>query len=67
VELTLQGLSIRGQRSVRVAGLSPAEIDQWALSRRDYPLGIDIYLVSRGGDLIGLPRSVELAVSGGLA
>jgi alpha-D-ribose 1-methylphosphonate 5-triphosphate synthase subunit PhnH len=67
VELTLQGPGIRSQRSVRVTGLSPAEIDQWALSRRDYPLGIDIYLVSRGGDLIGLPRSVELAVSGGLA
>jgi alpha-D-ribose 1-methylphosphonate 5-triphosphate synthase subunit PhnH len=67
VGLTLQGPGIRSQRSVRVTGLSPAEIDQWARSRRDYPMGIDIYLISRGGDLVGLPRSVELTVSGGLA
>jgi alpha-D-ribose 1-methylphosphonate 5-triphosphate synthase subunit PhnH len=58
--LTLEGPGVRGRCEFRVIGLSPAEVDQWALYRRDYPMGIDIYLISRDGSLIGIPRSVEV-------
>lgn len=61
--LTLEGPGVRGRRDIRVMGLSPAEIDQWALYRREYPMGIDIYLISRDGSLIGIPRSVEVVAT----
>jgi alpha-D-ribose 1-methylphosphonate 5-triphosphate synthase subunit PhnH len=32
------------------------EIEEWKKSRGYYPLGIDIFLVSRTGDIIGIPR-----------
>jgi alpha-D-ribose 1-methylphosphonate 5-triphosphate synthase subunit PhnH len=65
VPLTLSGPGVRNQRSVCVKGLPIEEIHQWTLCRTDYPMGIDIYLISRSGDLIGIPRSVRLAISGG--
>jgi alpha-D-ribose 1-methylphosphonate 5-triphosphate synthase subunit PhnH len=58
--LTLEGPGVRDRCEIRIIGLSPAEVDQWALYRRDYPMGIDIYLISRDGSLIGIPRSVEV-------
>jgi alpha-D-ribose 1-methylphosphonate 5-triphosphate synthase subunit PhnH len=66
VPLTLSGPGVRTQRTVWVNGLSPEEPYLWKGIRRDYPMGVDIYLISRCGNLVGIPRSVELATSGGL-
>jgi alpha-D-ribose 1-methylphosphonate 5-triphosphate synthase subunit PhnH len=67
VPLTLTGPGVRTQRSVWLKGLSPEEPYLWRGIRRDYPMGVDIYFISHSGSLIGIPRSVELAIPGGHA
>ncbi|MDJ0783856.1 MAG: phosphonate C-P lyase system protein PhnH [Desulfosarcinaceae bacterium] len=67
VQLSLEGPGIRSRQMLWVKGLASAEFDHWTSSRKGYPLGIDIYLISPTGDLVGIPRSVGLSVSGGHA
>lgn len=62
---TLTGPGIKKRCRVSVTGLSPEELAHWHTHRKDYPMGIDIYLISRSGQLIGIPRSAELFVEGG--
>lgn len=57
--LTLVGPGIRDQKEVQVTGLDTAEAAAWLASKNDYPLGIDIYLVSRTGTIIGIPRTAR--------
>ncbi|MBU2645795.1 MAG: phosphonate C-P lyase system protein PhnH [bacterium] len=57
--LSLAGPGIRTTRNVFISGLDEMEISTWAEQKNDYPLGIDIYLTSRSGDLIGIPRAVK--------
>jgi alpha-D-ribose 1-methylphosphonate 5-triphosphate synthase subunit PhnH len=66
MELNLTGPGIQAAHSVYVSGLDPAEPGQWAQHKGDYPMGIDIFLVSRSGHILGIPRSVNIATSGGL-
>jgi alpha-D-ribose 1-methylphosphonate 5-triphosphate synthase subunit PhnH len=65
LELYLSGPGIKDVQIVNVSGVDPDEIEQWEQNHNDYPLGIDIYLVSRSGNIIGIPRSVSLEKSGG--
>ena len=65
MELSLTGPGIKNVQTVYVAGLDPGELKQWGQYKSDYPMGIDIFLVSRSGDIIGIPRSVKIEKSGG--
>lgn len=60
VSLQLSGPGIRGIRRINIVGIAPAELDSWMEIRREYPLGIDIYLISEAGHLCGLPRSTKI-------
>ena len=64
LELNMSGPGIKDVQTVNIAGVDPDEIEQWKQNHNDYPLGIDIYLVSRSGNIIGIPRSVKLETSG---
>ena len=65
MELKLAGPGIKGIQTVYVSGLDPGEPEHWAQHKNDYPMGIDIYLVDRSGNVIGIPRSVKIETSGG--
>jgi alpha-D-ribose 1-methylphosphonate 5-triphosphate synthase subunit PhnH len=65
MELGLTGPGIQDIQSVYVCGLDPGELEQWGHYKSDYPMGVDIYLVSRSGNIIGIPRSVNIEKSGG--
>jgi alpha-D-ribose 1-methylphosphonate 5-triphosphate synthase subunit PhnH len=65
MELSLTGPGIQDVQSVYVCGLDPGELKHWDCFKNDYPMGIDIYLVSRSGDIMGIPRSVTIENTGG--
>jgi alpha-D-ribose 1-methylphosphonate 5-triphosphate synthase subunit PhnH len=59
-DLILSGPGINGTKVVYLSGIPGREIREWKKNRDHYPLGIDIYLVSRTGEIIGIPRSVRI-------
>lgn len=65
VEFSLAGPGIKTEQFVSVSGMAPDDIEQWRQTRNDYPTGIDIYLVSRTGNIIGIPRSADVRKPGG--
>lgn len=65
IELRLTGPGIRDVRTVYISGPDADEFKLWRRNTSDYPMGIDIYLVSRSGNIIGIPRSVNIEKSGG--
>jgi alpha-D-ribose 1-methylphosphonate 5-triphosphate synthase subunit PhnH len=64
LELSLIGPGIKEIQSIYVSGLALAEIEHWNEANQNYPMGIDIYLVSRSGNIIGIPRSVRIETAG---
>lgn len=61
---SLKGPGIKETISLEVQGLGPDEPALWQSSRQDYPLGIDVLLVSSTGDCVGIPRSVTIIQPG---
>lgn len=61
--LKLTGPGVPGARTLGIEGLSATEVEGIRESRRDYPLGVDVYLVDGAGRVAGLPRSTRLEVS----
>lgn len=57
---SLTGPGIRDTVDISVDGLDIKEPLEWEKSREDYPMGIDIFIVSSTGDIIGIPRSVTI-------
>jgi alpha-D-ribose 1-methylphosphonate 5-triphosphate synthase subunit PhnH len=59
-ELALTGPGIANQRSLFVSGLRDETLAQIAAARRDYPLGLDYFLVDAEGGCSGLPRTTRI-------
>jgi alpha-D-ribose 1-methylphosphonate 5-triphosphate synthase subunit PhnH len=57
IGLTLRGPGIKERRTVFVTGLSAQETTDWENHRSRFPAGVDIFLVSRTGEITGMPRS----------
>jgi alpha-D-ribose 1-methylphosphonate 5-triphosphate synthase subunit PhnH len=64
MKINLAGPGIKRVQTIYTGGLDPDEIEQWGHYRVEYPRGIDIYLVTRAGNLVGIPRSVNLKTGG---
>jgi alpha-D-ribose 1-methylphosphonate 5-triphosphate synthase subunit PhnH len=62
IGLTLSGPGIKTRKRVFISGIERDEMGQWSAHRGGYPLGIDICIVSRAGEIIGIPRSVSVHV-----
>lgn len=58
--LELVGPGIEGRRVISVVGLEEGEVSFIKATRRNYPLGIDIYLVDAVGQCVGLPRTTKV-------
>ncbi|THB76898.1 MAG: phosphonate C-P lyase system protein PhnH [Desulfobulbaceae bacterium] len=61
---TLAGPGIKTPLTITATGIDREEPALWHDSRQDYPLGIDLYLVSKTGEIMGIPRSVKILQSG---
>lgn len=64
-ELALAGPGIPGRRSLWLRGLAPGNLAAFVQCNREYPLGIDLFLVDRQGQVVGLPRTVRVLDRGG--
>jgi alpha-D-ribose 1-methylphosphonate 5-triphosphate synthase subunit PhnH len=55
----LSGPGIDGTREIRVDGIDPAFVAEWAENRARFPRGVDVLLVA-GDRVAGLPRTVQI-------
>ena len=62
--IILSGPGIKDQETLSINGLSKAEIEEWLEDRANYPLGIDIFLIDKIGNITGLPRSIKISMKG---
>lgn len=58
--LTLSGPGIAGTARASVRGLAPVVLETFIERNREYPLGIDAFLVGLDGNVLGLPRTVRI-------
>jgi alpha-D-ribose 1-methylphosphonate 5-triphosphate synthase subunit PhnH len=58
--LSLTGAGVASAARVAVRGLADEALDAFMELNREYPLGIDAYLVDEGGRVLGLPRTVRI-------
>ena len=58
--VTLSGPGVPGTRTLRLPGLTPADLASLAAANAEPPLGIDLILVDPAGHLICLPRSTHV-------
>jgi len=65
IQFSIAGPGVKGERTFSASGLAFSEVDQWQQDRTDYPIGIDIFLISHIGQIVGIPRSVEIGLLGG--
>jgi alpha-D-ribose 1-methylphosphonate 5-triphosphate synthase subunit PhnH len=56
----LQGPGIRGEATIRVRGLEPAWMHIREALNEEFPRGIDIWLLDKNGNLIGIPRTTRI-------
>jgi alpha-D-ribose 1-methylphosphonate 5-triphosphate synthase subunit PhnH len=62
VALTLTGPGVGPRpRTLRLAGVSAAEIALWEETRAGYPCGVDVILIDHAGRCAALPRSTALS------
>ena len=61
VEVVLTGPGIEFEAKVWITGLDPANLAVLARRNAEFPLGIDAFVVSESGEVIGLPRTVCFA------
>ncbi|MHB8171756.1 MAG: phosphonate C-P lyase system protein PhnH [Thermincolia bacterium] len=59
VAMTLEGPGILGQSNLWVTGLLPKHLSVWQEVNGEFPLGIDVLLVTPGGQVAGIPRSTN--------
>lgn len=60
VTLDLQGPGIKGKAQRSVSGLPAAWLIERDLANKEYPLGVDMILVTESGDMMALPRTTSI-------
>ena len=60
--LVLSGPGIASEVGLRIDGLHRENLETFARRNAEYPLGIDMFLVTRSGDVLGLPRTVRVGL-----
>jgi alpha-D-ribose 1-methylphosphonate 5-triphosphate synthase subunit PhnH len=56
----LSGPGIENRCQVALAGITPSLLADIQATRQAYPLGIDVFLIDRAGQCIGLPRTTRI-------
>jgi alpha-D-ribose 1-methylphosphonate 5-triphosphate synthase subunit PhnH len=63
IDLRLTGPGIEHERMLHVTGLPAAFVESRARSNVGYPMGIDVLLFDGSGNVVGLPRTTDVAVA----
>ena len=58
--LKCRGPGIKDTTEVFIQDGDKREVETWIDNRRNFPLGVDIFLVSKEGQVCGLPRSTNI-------
>lgn len=59
--ITFKGPGIKEARSVYVNGMDASHWKRIKHLNREYPLGVDLFIIARDGRMIGIPRSNHFA------
>lgn len=59
--ITLKGPGIKEARSVYIKGMDDSQWKRIKHLNREYPLGVDLFVIARDGRMIGIPRSNHFA------
>lgn len=59
--ITLKGPGIKETRSVYINGMDAPHWERIKHLNREYPLGVDLFIIARDGSMIGIPRSNHFA------
>jgi len=62
--MTLSGPGIAATARVHVQGLAPAAVRTFIELNREYPVGVDAFLIDLRGRVIGLPRTARIVWDG---
>jgi alpha-D-ribose 1-methylphosphonate 5-triphosphate synthase subunit PhnH len=62
VTIELTGPGIPDRRRISITGVDPEVFDALAAANQAFPAGVDTWLVADSGALIGLPRTIRIAV-----
>lgn len=63
VQLVLRGPGIDGDRSICVDGLTVDHIEAWRRVNTAFPAGIDVWMTTHDGRVVGIPRSTRIELS----
>lgn len=55
--IKLQGPGVKGTRDVYISGMGSSHWPRLKQLNREYPLGVDLFIVALDGRVIGIPRS----------
>lgn len=61
LRLELHGPGIAESALVGVTGLRAGDLDAIKATRRELPLGVDVFLIDRAGHCLGLPRTTRIS------
>ena len=62
-QLVLRGPGIDGDRAVCVDGLTKEHVDTWRRANSAFPTGIDVWMTTNDGRIVGIPRSTRIELS----
>lgn len=60
--IKLTGPGIKDSVAFDISDISITEIENWIMSRIDYPLGVDIFLIDFNGNIVAIPRSSKIEI-----
>lgn len=61
VQLVLTGPGVKNETRLSFNGIEIKEIEKWKTNRKNYPLGVDVFIITKSGDLVSIPRSVKIS------
>lgn len=64
LKITLSGPGIKGKNSLYVHGLKGVWLTEREKSNKEFPMGVDFFLVTEVGELIALPRTTMIEREG---
>lgn len=65
IALELSGPGVQGKATLTVGGVSESFICKRNERCSDFPRGFDLYFVTDGGEVAGIPRSTTVTIGGG--
>lgn len=61
IKLDLSGPGIKSKNSIYINGIREEFIERLSTINKDYPIGIDLILVDKKGEIAFIPRSSKLS------